>query len=145
VAEFVGTMNRIPGVVEEGRVSLLGSMADIRTVAGQPADRRPSGTLVDVLVRPEGLAVTPSPQGRGLVMTTTFLGSVTRLGVLLDEDVMVYVDQPNSAAQVPVGTAAEVTLTERAVMVSDRTSTGTAQVAEGAEVAGVAEASEASA
>jgi putative spermidine/putrescine transport system ATP-binding protein len=128
VAEFVGTMNRIPGVIEDGRVSLLGTTADIRTVAGQPADSRASGTPVDVLVRPEGLKVTPSPVGRGLVMTTTFLGSVTRLGVLLDEDVMVYVDQPNSAAQVPVGTAAEVTLTERDVMVSDRTSTGTAQV-----------------
>jgi putative spermidine/putrescine transport system ATP-binding protein len=133
VAEFVGTMNRIPGIIEGGRVSLLGSMADIRTVAGQPADSRPSGTAVDVLVRPEGLAIAPSPQGRGLVMTTTFLGSVTRLGVLLDEDVMVYVDQSNSAAQVPVGTAAEVTLRERAVMVSDRTSGGTAQLAEASE------------
>ncbi len=61
-------------------------------------------------------------------MTTTFLGSVTRLGVLLDEDVMVYVDQPNSAAQIPVGTAADVTLTERDVMISDRTRAGTPQV-----------------
>jgi hypothetical protein len=49
--------------------------------------------------------------------------------------VMVYVDQSNSAAQVPVGTAADVTLTERAVMVSDRTSPGTAQVAEVSEAA----------
>jgi putative spermidine/putrescine transport system ATP-binding protein len=130
VAEFVGTMNRIPGVTEHGRVSLLGTTVDIRTGAGDPVDARPRGTAVDVLVRPEGLRVDPSPQGRGLVMTTTFLGSVTRLGVLLDEDVMVYVDQPNSAEQIPVGTAAEVTLTERDVMVSDRTSIGMAQVAE---------------
>ena len=121
-------MNRIPGVIDQGRVSLLGTTVDIRTAAGQPGDSRASGSSVDVLVRPEGLRVTPSPHARGLVMTTTFLGSVTRLGVLLDEDVMVYVDQPNSAAQVPVGTAAEVTLTERDVMVSDRTSPGTAQV-----------------
>jgi putative spermidine/putrescine transport system ATP-binding protein len=130
VAEFVGTMNRIPGVTEHGRVSLLGTTVDIRTGAGDTVDARPRGTAVDVLVRPEGLRVDPSPQGRGLVMTTTFLGSVTRLGVLLDEDVMVYVDQPNSAEQIPVGTAAEVTLTERDVMVSDRTSIGMAQVAE---------------
>ncbi len=130
VAEFVGTMNRIPGVTEQGRVSLLGTTADIRTGADSPVDIRPSGTDVDVLVRPEGLRVVPSPHGRGLVMTTTFLGSVTRLGVLLDEDVMVYVDQPNSAAPIPVGTAAEVTLTERDVMISDRTSIGTAQLAE---------------
>jgi len=140
VAEFVGTMNRIPGVIDQGRVSLLGTTVDIRAVAGPDHagpdhGARASGSPVDVLVRPEGLAVTPAPHGRGLVMTTTFLGSVTRLGVLLDEDVMVYVDQPNSAPQVPVGTAAEVTLTERDVMVSDPTSSGTAQVAGASEVA----------
>jgi putative spermidine/putrescine transport system ATP-binding protein len=134
VAEFVGTMNRIPGVIEHGRVALLGTTVDIRTVAGAGTDGRRSGTLVDVLVRPEGLQVMPGPDARGLVMTTTFLGSVTRLGVLLDEDVMVYVDQPNSAAQIPVGTPADVVLTERDVMVSDRTSTGTAQVAEQSEL-----------
>ena len=48
---------------------------------------------------------------------------------------MVYVDQPNSAAQIPVGTADEVVLTERDVMISDRTSTGAAQVAQVAQVA----------
>ena len=54
-------------------------------------------------------------------MTTTFLGSITRLGVLLDEDVMVYADLPNSAVAVPTGSAVEVTLTERSVMVAERT------------------------
>jgi len=112
VAEFVGTMNRIPGAIsDDGRVGLLGSVVDIRTAAlGAPG-----------AVRPEGLAVTPSPQGRGIVMTTTFLGSITRLGVLLDEDVMVYADLSNSAVAVPTGSAVEVTLTERAVMVAERT------------------------
>jgi ABC-type Fe3+/spermidine/putrescine transport system ATPase subunit len=81
----------------------------------------PPGTPVDVLVRPEGLAVTPSAEGRGIVMTTTFLGSITRLGVLLDEDVMVYADLSNSAVAVPTGSAVEVTLTERSVMVAHRT------------------------
>ncbi len=121
VAEFVGTMNRIPGVIRDGRVELLGTTVEVRTPAAATAQQRPSGTPVDVLVRPEGLQVTAQRGGRGIVMTTTFLGSVTRLGVLLDEDVMVYVDQPNSAVQVPVGSAAEVTLTERDVMVADRT------------------------
>jgi putative spermidine/putrescine transport system ATP-binding protein len=125
VAEFVGTMNRIPGTItDDGRVSLLGSVVDIRT--GPGGGSYPSGTPVDVLVRPEGLAVTPSPQGRGIVMTTTFLGSITRLGVLLDEDVMVYADLSNSAEPVPTGSAVEVTLTERAVMVADRTSPASA-------------------
>ena len=124
VAEFVGTMNRIPGAIaDNGRVSLLDSVVDIRTavVAGVGAAGYPAGTPVDVLVRPEGLAVTPSPLGRGIVMTTTFLGSITRLGVLLDEDVVVYADLPNSAVAIPTGSAVEVTLTERSVMVADRT------------------------
>lgn len=119
VAEFVGTMNRIPGVIEDGRVRLLGTTVDIRTATGTPQGDRATGTAVDVLVRPEGLAVTASPSGSGIVMTTTFLGSVTRLGVLLNDDVVVYADQPNSASQVPVGSAAEVTLQERDVMVAD--------------------------
>jgi putative spermidine/putrescine transport system ATP-binding protein len=127
VAEFVGTMNRIPGAItDDGRVGLLGSVVELRTAVlgtgvGGGAGGYPSGTPVDVLVRPEGLAVTPSPQGRGIVMTTTFLGSITRLGVLLDEDVMVYADLSNSAVAVPTGSAVEVTLTERSVMVADRT------------------------
>ena len=125
VAEFVGTMNRIPGAISgDGRVGLLGSVVDIRTAVtaiGVGAAGYPSGTPVDVLVRPEGLAVSPSPQGRGIVMTTTFLGSITRLGVLLDEDVVVYADLPNSAVAIPTGSAVEVTLTERSVMVAERT------------------------
>jgi len=124
VAEFVGTMNRIPGVVADGRVTLLGTTVAIRTATDSPPPSRTNGTVVDVLVRPEGLKVEAAPGASGIVMTTTFLGSVTRLGVLLDEDVMVYVDQANSALQVPVGSAALVTLAERDVMVVDRASVG---------------------
>ena len=120
VAEFVGTMNRIPGVIVGDRVRLLSTVADIRPSAGAPTEPYVSGTPVDVFVRPEGLAVTPSPQGDGTVMTTTFLGSITRLGVLLDQDVMVYVDLPTTADPVVAGSAVEVTLSERAVMVADR-------------------------
>jgi putative spermidine/putrescine transport system ATP-binding protein len=129
VAEFVGTMNRIPGVVADGRVSLLGTTVDIRTAGDVPVAVRGNGAAVDVLVRPEGLKVEAAPHASGIVMTTTFLGSVTRLGVLLDEDVMVYVDQANSADQVPVGSAAQVTLTERDVMVVDRAAAGSGHAA----------------
>jgi putative spermidine/putrescine transport system ATP-binding protein len=141
VAEFVGTMNRIPGVVTDGRVRLLDTVVDIRTAAGANGSAGSvaipaSGTEVDVFVRPEGLAVAPSSTGRGIVMTTTFLGSITRLGVLLDEDVMVYVDISNAAAAVPTGSAVEVTLTDRAVMVADKAPNGLASIAASAVLAG---------
>ena len=123
VAEFVGTMNRIPGVISGDRVRLLSTEAAVRPSTGAPSGPYASGTPVDVFVRPEGLAVTPSPQGGGTVVTTTFLGSITRLGVLLDEDVMVYVDLPTTADPVVAGSAVEVTLTERDVMVAERAAT----------------------
>ena len=69
VAEFVGTMNRIPGRLEgEGEVSALGSVVPTRgdLAAG------PSGD-VDVLVRPEGLRMAVQPGGNGIVTDRTFL------------------------------------------------------------------------
>ncbi len=123
VAEFVGTMNRIPGVITGDQVSLLSTVAAVRPMADAPSGLHVPGTPIDVLVRPEGLAVTPSPQGRGTVVTATFLGSITRLGVLLDEEVMVHVDLPTTSDAVHVGSAVDVTLTERDVMVAERAAT----------------------
>jgi putative spermidine/putrescine transport system ATP-binding protein len=123
VAQFVGTMNRIPGVITGDRVSLLSTVAEIRPAADESIGRHATGTLVDAFVRPEGLAVTPSPHGRGTVVTATFLGSITRLGVLLDDDVMVHVDLPTAADPVSAGSTVEVTLTERHVMVAERAAT----------------------
>jgi putative spermidine/putrescine transport system ATP-binding protein len=120
VAEFVGTMNRIPGVMDGNQVRVLGTAVGVRIPDGSNKGLPLSGSAVDVLVRPEGLAVDATPLGRGIVMSTTFLGSVTRLGVLLDEDVMVYVDQANSFAPPTVGAAAEVTLRDQSVMVAER-------------------------
>jgi putative spermidine/putrescine transport system ATP-binding protein len=93
VAEFVGTMNRIPGDYNGAdQVSVLGSAVP---VAGQPADL---AGAVDVLIRPEGLRVEAMPGGNGIVTGLTFLGSLTRVTVLLSGDVQVKVDKPSSTA-----------------------------------------------
>jgi putative spermidine/putrescine transport system ATP-binding protein len=75
VAEFVGTMNRIPASYE-----LV-----------------PTGD-VDVLVRPEGLTVDAVSGGNGIVTDRTFLGSLTRVTVRLSGSVTVKVDKASSAA-----------------------------------------------
>ena len=94
VAEFVGTMNRIPGHYD-GRddVTVLGSVVPVH-------GERPHGLSgeVDVLVRPEGLTIESAAGGNGIVTDRTFLGSLTRLSVLLSGDVAVKVDKTSTAA-----------------------------------------------
>jgi putative spermidine/putrescine transport system ATP-binding protein len=94
VAEFVGTMNRIPGDYDGlDQVSVLGSAAPV--AGDRPADLTGA---VDVLVRPESLRVDAMPAGNGIVTDLTFLGSLTRVTVLLSGDVQVKVDKPSTAA-----------------------------------------------
>jgi putative spermidine/putrescine transport system ATP-binding protein len=115
VAEFVGTMNRIPGHIEGAGVTVLG-----RSVAARNVDGRSTGTAVDVLVRPENLTLAAVPHGAGIVTHKTFLGSVTRVSILLDGDTAVKVDQPSDvASRLDTGSAVEVHLVEDEVMVAN--------------------------
>jgi len=112
VAEFVGTMNRIPSEL----LSLLGHAPAAAGVG--PVD--PSGG-VDALVRPEGLRITPSRGGNGIVTSRTFLGQLTRISVRLSGDAVVQVDQQSTeAAAIAPGDSVEVTLLEAPVLVAER-------------------------
>jgi len=115
VAEFVGIMNRIPGELQgSGTVSVLGGTVPVR--GESPADQ-----AVDVLVRPEGLTMQVGQNGNGIVTTRNFLGSVTRVGVLLDGDVAVQVDKPSSeAAALAPGTSVSVSLPAQPVLLAPR-------------------------
>jgi len=74
VSEFVGVVNRLPAVASSGRsVEVLGSRAQLD---GDTLD----GPLT-VAVRPEALTVGDSGGVAGTVLTSTFLGPVTRLVV----------------------------------------------------------------
>ncbi|MGY1824152.1 ABC transporter ATP-binding protein [Geodermatophilus sp. SYSU D00079] len=110
VAEFVGTMNRLPAEPVDGGVRLLGVR---RPVTGA----LPAVPLV-ALVRPESLVVHADPAGAGRVVTRTFSGATTRLAVALAEGIEVVVDvaSADSADLVP-GTAVTVTPAERPVLV----------------------------
>ncbi|HEX2075261.1 MAG TPA: ABC transporter ATP-binding protein [Geodermatophilus sp.] len=112
VAEFVGTMNRVPAVLGAGGVELLGTR---RPVAGAAP---PAGPVV-ALVRPEALTVAADPSGAGRVVTRTFSGAVTRLAIALPGGVEVAVDVASAGSQhLPPGTAVTVTPAERPVLVA---------------------------
>jgi putative spermidine/putrescine transport system ATP-binding protein len=117
VAEFVGTMNRLPGeLAGPGTVTVLGTSC--AAIEGHPT----SGP-VDVLVRPEGLTVAPASGGNGIVSGRTFLGAVTRLAVLLSGDTEVRVDVPSTTAlAMSPGTSVQVGLPSAPVLVAARES-----------------------
>jgi putative spermidine/putrescine transport system ATP-binding protein len=116
VAEFVGTMNRLPGELGGGgkTVTVLGA-----TVPAQ--DGGPASGPVDALVRPENLTLAVAEDGDGIVTGRTFLGAVTRVAVRLSGDTEVVVDV-SSAAALPMapGTAVRVGLPEAALLVTPR-------------------------
>ena len=126
VAEFVGIMNRIPGELQGGgTVSVLGGTVPVRGPGGsvgQSPDQAIGGDqAVDVLVRPEGLTMQVGQNGNGIVTTRTFLGSVTRVGVLLSGDVTVQIDKASSeAAALAPGTSVQVALPTDPVLVAPR-------------------------
>jgi putative spermidine/putrescine transport system ATP-binding protein len=74
---------------------------------------------VDVLARPEDLRLTATSAGSGIVTIATFLGSLTRVSVLLSEDVTVQVDVPSTEAPSP-GAPVEVKMTDAPVLVTER-------------------------
>ena len=118
VAEFVGTMNRLPAELGGGGtvVTVLGT-----TVPTQEGG--PSSGPVDALVRPENLTVTAAEGGDGIVTGRTFLGAVTRVAVRLSGETEVAVDVSSAAAAAMApGTAVQVSLPAVPVLVAPRVS-----------------------
>ena len=112
VAEFVGTMNRLPARLAGSEVELLGTRRPVTGAA-------PSSGPVVALVRPESLLVEAGAAGGGRVITRTFSGASTRLAIVLADGTEVRVDVASAASQdlVP-GTAVTVRPAERPVLVA---------------------------
>jgi putative spermidine/putrescine transport system ATP-binding protein len=110
VAEFVGTMNRLPAALSDGGVQLLGTR---RPVSGAVP---PSGAVV-ALVRPESLLLAADPAGTGRIVTRTFSGASTRVLVALPDGVEVRVDVASAVSgELTPGTAVSVIPAERPVL-----------------------------
>jgi hypothetical protein len=73
-----------------GTVTVKGGQSQTEALDGDQA--------VDAPVRPGGLTMQVGQNGNGIVTHRTFLGSVTRVRVLLSGDVTVQIDRPSSEA-----------------------------------------------
>ncbi|MET7477273.1 ABC transporter ATP-binding protein [Streptomyces sp. NPDC005648] len=114
VAEFVGTMSRIPGRLSGETVEVLGLRLPVEGTL-------PPATEVDVLVRPEAVRVAADTTGDATVIATAFLGASTRLTVRLADGTEVKADLPtHEAATLGAGAAVRVSLPERPVLVAER-------------------------
>lgn len=113
VAEFVGTMNRVPGqLTGDGSVAVAG--ATLPVDGDVPAGRGP----VDVLIRPESIGVTADADGTATVVSAAFLGSVTRVLLDLPDGVAVKADLPSrDATELAPGVRARVVPVRRPVLV----------------------------
>jgi len=82
VAEFVGTVNRLRGLIgQAGVVEVAGSRLP-RPPATEPL---PPGTEVDVLVRPEAVRVRALESGEAVVTSRSFLGPIVRVEAVLQD------------------------------------------------------------
>ncbi|MFJ8164375.1 ABC transporter ATP-binding protein [Streptomyces sp. NPDC096136] len=115
VAEFVGTMNRLPGrLAGSGQVEVAGT----RLPVDGPV---PDATDVEVLVRPENLTVAADAAGSATVTSASFFGAVTRLHLDLPGGTRVKADVPSrDAGGLTPGARATVGLAERPVLVVAR-------------------------
>ena len=117
VAEFVGTMNHLPGLMQDGAtVEVAGTRLPV------DGEHPAAGTKVKVLLRPEALEVTTAVEGTadaaGIVRIATFLGSTTRLTLQLADGTEVKSDLPSHrAAEFPAGTSVALVPSPRPVLV----------------------------
>ncbi|MCW2558535.1 MAG: spermidine/putrescine transporter ATP-binding protein [Mycobacterium sp.] len=127
VAEFIGSMNHIPGVVEGDRVAVLGQYLPIDGDV-------PAATDHDVLVRPEAVRLQAAPDGAGLVTRSSFRGATARLHVELN-GLEIQADVPGrDATALAPGARVDVSLDERPALVTPRGATAAAVPAAAEEV-----------
>jgi putative spermidine/putrescine transport system ATP-binding protein len=116
VAEFVGTMNRLPAELGDG-----GKVVTVLGVTVPAQEGGPASGRADALVRPENLTVAAAEGGNGIVTNRTFLGAVTRVSVRLSGDVEVSVDVSSGVAlEMSPGTTVQVGLPAAPVLVAAR-------------------------
>ncbi|MGI8667545.1 MAG: ABC transporter ATP-binding protein [Jatrophihabitans sp.] len=114
VAEFVGTMNRLPGTMVDGGVRLFSQVVAVDGVV--PG----AGSAVRALLRPEAVLVEPAAAGAGdaMVATATFFGAVTRLRMIRPDGQEILADVgSHRAIDFPAGRQVRISVLDRPVLV----------------------------
>jgi putative spermidine/putrescine transport system ATP-binding protein len=104
VAEFVGLTNRLPGVARGGMVDVLDSQVPL-------LDGSPESGDVTVLVRPESIQITSSPDGSATVASMSFRGAICLLRIRLAAGNVVLVQVPSAeSAELALGASVRATM-----------------------------------
>ena len=120
VASFVGVTNKIPGEIDgKGRVRVLNQKIDLSKNSRSAQE----GEKVLALVRPENLEISSefvTDAQPGLVITKSFLGPLTKLGVDLGTENLVYINMTSQEARkIDVGNRVSVKITSEELMVAN--------------------------
>ena len=109
-AEFMGLADFLPATAtSEGLVTEIGVAPSLNGIA--------AGSSVDVMVRPDDVAIIPAPDGTGRIGNATFQGAHVLYQVLLPSGRTLHALQPHTSAYAP-GTKVAVTLAPGHALVS---------------------------
>ncbi len=117
-ASFVGITNKIPAeIVGSGKVKILNQVVSVSEYAG----KMENGAKVVALVRPENFEMVSEDQSgstTGRVVTKSFLGPMTKLGVELGIPSLVSVNLTSSdARKISIGDSLSLVVSSESVMV----------------------------
>ena len=111
VAEFVGLTNRLAATVSGGQASVAGMTLPLL----EGSVREGSGRA---LVRPESVRLVPDPAGTATVVTSSFLGAISRLQVTTADGATLVAQLPRSeAAGLELGHRVQMTIDPNPVLV----------------------------
>ena len=89
VAEFVGLTNPIEGEVRNGKINILGQEIDILPGSVSSGKAR-------ALIRPEAISISKESNSNAQVLTISFLGSMLRVLLKLNDGSMITAQLPSS-------------------------------------------------
>jgi iron(III) transport system ATP-binding protein len=102
VANFVGQADFLPGRVENGKIHT--EVGVFENVTGHP-----SGTAVEIMIRPDDVHFTPASPGTAQIAGRQFRGSETLYTVLLPSGQYLHSSEDSTTVH-PIGTSVEITI-----------------------------------